>query len=812
MLQNDLPLSGLRVVEIFQGDLESAGRYLVELGADVVKVEDVRSCRSRHAGVLHDGVNLTFEARNAGKRSADLDLESGAGIEALLRILSWAEVLLIDATQEQASRWTLTERELTSRFPHLVVFNVSGYGLLGPKADWASTIDVLTASASNLSRSGLPEIPEPLIPPSFVAVESVALELVWMVMLAVTQARLNGAGDFIDFSVQDALVHAYDPGFGIGGSARSGEPMKNLPPGRPDTRHLYPTIRVLDGHVRICVLSTRQWRGMVEWLGRPEELMDPALNTLVLRQERAKEIAEIYAAHFAVLTREEAVQQGAKFGVPTASVMLVSEVVTEPAYWESGSFRRIETAAGGSVVLPSPILELDGARPPGGTAPSLGEHTAEIMAELDGVRPQRSVKTPRNAEAGLPFEGLTVLDLGVIVVGAEVGRLFGDYGADVIKIESRDFPDGTRQTYNGACISEGFAWGHRNKQSLGLNLRTPEGMALFKGLAAEADVVLTNFKPGTLEKLGIDYATLAVLNPRIIVSESSAFGRRGPWSGRMGYGPLVRAASGLSELWQYPDVPSSYSDTMTIFPDHAASRLHAAAVAAMLLRRERTGRGGHLSGAQVDIVFSAMADSLALESVEPGSICSVGNCGAIDAPQGVFQAAGDDEWVVIEVRNDEQFRRVARLTDRPDWVDADRYATASSRLRHRSELDATLAEWVKSRTSSQVELELQALGVPASRMTRVADLLKDEHMKARGVFATMHHPQFDAPLETLANEALGRNVPTPRLGPAPLMGEHTRKIALERMRLSEGRIAELLESSVLQEYAEVLLQQTQASS
>lgn len=811
MLRNDLPLSGLRVVEIFRGDFEAAGRYLVEFGADVVKVEDPANCGSRHAGVVHKGVSLTFEARNAGKRSVSLDLDSGAGIDSLMRLLAGAEVLLIDVTQEEASRWTLTERELTSRFPHLVVVNVSGYGLLGPKAGWASTIDVLTASASNLSRSGLPEVAEPLIPPSFVAVESVALELVWLVTLAVTQARSNGAGDFIDFSVQDALVHAYDPGFGIGGSARSGAPMKNLPPGRPDTRHLYPTIRVLDGHVRICVLSRRQWRGMLEWLGRPLKLMDPALDTLVLRQERAKEIAEIYAAHFALLTREEAVQQGTGFGVPTASVMLASEVVMEPAYWESGSFRRIETSCGGSIVLPNPLLELDGARPPGGKAPSLGEHTAEIMAELDDVRPRRTSETPATAAARLPFEGLTVLDLGVIVVGAEVGRLFGDYGADVIKIESRDFPDGTRQTYNGASISEGFAWGHRNKQSLGINLRTPEGMVLFKGLAAEADVVLTNFKPGTLEKLGIDYATLAALNPRIIVSESSAFGRRGPWSGRMGYGPLVRASSGLSELWQYPEIPSSYSDTMTIFPDHAASRLQAAAVAAMLLRRERTGRGGHLSGAQVDIVFSAMADSLALESVEPGSICATGNHGAVDAPQGVFQAAGDDEWVVVETRGDEQFHQVARLIGSPEWGDADRYGSAASRLRHRSGLDAALAGWVRSRSSLQAELELQAVGVPASRMRRVADLLEDEHLVARGVFEIMHHPQLDAPLETLANEAVGRNLPTPRLGPAPLMGEHTREIALERMRLSEGRIAALFESSVLQGPDKGLLQRTQAS-
>jgi crotonobetainyl-CoA:carnitine CoA-transferase CaiB-like acyl-CoA transferase len=152
-----------------------------------------------------------------------------------------------------------------------------------------------------------------------------------------------------------------------------------------------------------------------------------------------------------------------------------------------------------------------------------------------------------------------VLDLGVIVVGAETGRLFADLGADVIKVENRAFPDGSRQSMDGSVLTGGFAYGHRGKRGLGLDLRSAEGRALFLDLVRHSDVVLSNFKPGTMESLGLGYADLAAVNPGIVVAESSAFGPTGPWSRKMGYGPLVRAAVGLSGLWRYADDPEGFS-------------------------------------------------------------------------------------------------------------------------------------------------------------------------------------------------------------------------------------------------------------
>jgi len=200
-------------------------------------------------------------------------------------------------------------------------------------------------------------------------------------------------------------------------------------------------------------------------------------------------------------------------------------------------------------------------------APEPGQHNAAALAS----RPEPPVLGLGDGLDGGPLAGLRVLDLGVIVFGAELGRLLADQGADVIKVENSAFPDGLRQTRRGGGMNASFAWGQRNKRGLGLDLRSEAGGRLFRDLVRQADVVLANFKPGTLEALGLSHAELSRINPRIIVSDSSAFGSAGPWRTRMGYGPLVRASCGVSALWQ--DQTGAFCDGATVYPDHAAAHV-----------------------------------------------------------------------------------------------------------------------------------------------------------------------------------------------------------------------------------------------
>jgi crotonobetainyl-CoA:carnitine CoA-transferase CaiB-like acyl-CoA transferase len=604
-----LPLSEARVLDLVDGRLQGVGRLLADLGAEVVRVEPPSGSSDRLSGVMDGDASLTFLTRNVNKASVVIDPATGE--ERLQELLGLADIVLVTTRSTPYDVSLIRDARVTN--PRLVVVEMTDFGLTGAHRDWIGTPAVHFALSSVLSRSGLPEVPEPLLPPEFLAYEAAAVQAVWTAVLGYYQARRTGAGDDIDFSVSEALIQILDPGMGIGGSARAGAPMRDLPRGRPDSRHLYPIFPARDGWVRICVLSARQWQGMFSWLGEPAEFADPKYNSIGTRFASAATLYPLIGRMLADLTREEATAAGQSYGVPVAGMASVSEVLATEAFHDAGAFHEIELADGRTATIPTGWFEIDGERAGYRTgAPAIGSSTKVFMSEPTTIVPSSA---PLRSQ---PFAGLRVLDLGVIVVGAELGRIFADHGAEVIKVESRAFPDGSRQSYDGSEMTEGFAWGHRNKRSLGLNLKHDEGKRLFRELVAVSDVVLTNFKPGTLDSLGFGWAELRAINPRIVLSESSAFGNTGPWARRLGYGPLVRASAGLSALWRYPDIEGSFSDAITIFPDHVVARLNAAAVAALLLRRERTGRGGRVSTAQVDAIFGAMGRSAGAGVVGPG--------------------------------------------------------------------------------------------------------------------------------------------------------------------------------------------------
>jgi crotonobetainyl-CoA:carnitine CoA-transferase CaiB-like acyl-CoA transferase len=782
----DLPLHGVRVISRIDGALQTVGRLLADLGAEVIRVEPAEGSPARRSGVMRDGASVSFAIRNANTRSVVGDDVS----DTLRALLATADILLCDALP-------FSESELRTINPTLVTVCMTDFGLTGPRSSWLATPDVHFALSSVLSRSGLPEADSPLLPPEFLAPEAAAAQAVWVTLLAYTNACRRGAGDFVDFSTNEALIQVLDPGFGVGGSARAGESLLDVPRGRPDARHLYPIFPALDGWVRICVLAKRQWQGMFEWLGRPELFADPLYDSTTERFKVASTLYPLIATLFATKTQDQIVAEGQALGVPTAAIVSASQVLETEAYALSGSLES-RLIAGEPMTVPSGWFELDGQRVGYRTAaPAVGADTDTVS--VDHAAPAFTLP----AAGERPFDGIRVLDLGVIVVGAELGRLFGDYGADVIKVESTSFPDGSRQADTLDAVTYGSAWGHRNKRSLGLNLKSESGKRIFRELVAGSDVVLTNFKPGTMESLGFGYAELARINPGIILSESSAFGNTGPWSTRLGYGPLVRASAGLSGLWSYPGIDGSFSDAITIFPDHVVARLNAAAISALLLRRSRTGIGGRVSSAQVDAIFGGLADRFANESVDPGSLIAEGNDRGEDAPRGLFRSAGDDEWIVVDPVGDTRFAALATAIGRSDWIRDARFATADDRLANAGVLTAALADWLAVRSPFEAADELQAAGVPAGAMTRVTDFLDDAHLTARGAFGVLEQPGFAAAIPTQRAEAISRNLAQPRAGRAPRMAEDTRAIMSHLLGLDDREIDALIASGDLEEHAAV---------
>ena len=756
-MDENLPLTGVRVVDRTDGLGETTGRLLADLGADVIRVEPASGAASRHREPVVGGVSLYYATHNANKRAVVVDDHD------FLRLIGTADILVTNAADDIPA--------LRSGKPGLVVVAVTDFGLTGPYRDWQATEWTHLALGGVLARSGLPGR-EPLLPPGSMAYESACAQAAW----AALAAYYGGAGDLVDVSVYEATAQVLDPGFGIGGSATGGVPAADGPRGRPDARHLYPIFRCADGWVRICVLAPRQWQGMFAWLGSPDEFADPSLAILGKRFAAAGRIYPAIGRLFATRTRAEIVAEGQRHGVPAAALLSPTEVLHADQFTARDVFTPVESVPG--AVMPNGYLEVDGRRAGIRTpAPAPGQHTGSVLASLAApplVPPL--VPATSGTKRTRPLAGLRVLDLGVIVVGAELGRLFADLGAEVIKVENRAFPDGSRQTFDGAPISPSFAYGHRNKLGLGLDLRTPEGISLFKRLVAESDVVVSNFRPGTMASLGLGYDELAAVNPGIVVADSSAFGPTGPWSRRLGYGPLVRAATGLSGLWRYAGDEDGFSDASTIYPDHVAARFEAVAILAKLIARRRTGRGGTVSVAQAEIIIGQLAHQLALESVRPGSLAA--------APRVLFPCAGDDEWIVVTVRDDDDRGRLARVleTDLPT--------------------DALLAGWTSARPPRRAMAELQAAGVPAAMMQRVPGLLDDPHLAERGFFRTMHHPRIAATMPTENAPAVFGTIADPPLGPAPLAGEHSRDVLTRVLGLPGDEIDALIAAGVVEQWTD----------
>lgn len=781
-----LPLSGIRVLELTFGHLEGCGRFLADLGAEVLLVEPKGGLPSRARPPLKDGVSLHFASHNANKRSVELDLDDSADLERLGGLLDGADLFL-----ESTPHGWLQRNGLAVRLrPQLVTLSLTHFGRSGPYSGFVANNAVLLAMGAVLARSGI-KGSEPLLPPGELALETAALQAAWVALSALWNVSNGGAGGYFDFSVHETVLQIIDPGMGVTGSAAGGRSALELAPrGRPPLGNGYPIFACRDGAVRICLLNPRQWQGMSAWLGDQHPFTDPAFASLSRRFKVIREINALIAELFRERDVAELVAEGQRRGVPIAAVSKPEEVLRDEHFRARDSFVDLPLGNGSIGRVPFGFVEIDG-RQAGvrRVAPALG---ADNAVQWPAAKPPAMTQPQRR-----PFAGIRVLDLGVIVAGAELGRLLADQGAEVIKVESGAYPDGLRQSLDNRPMSISFAQGSRGKRSLGLNLRDPRGVELFKQLVGQSDVVLSNFKPGTLESLGIDYEVLSRIKPDIIMADSSALGNHGPLSRSMGYGPLVRASTGLTWLWRYPELDESYSDSTTIFPDHFAARVSAAAIAAALLRRQRTGRGGRVSLCQAESILAALGSDYLEESVAPGAFIARGNRGRFDAPDNLFPCAGDDEWCVISVGGDVQWLALCDALGRSDWLHDSRLASSEGRLTHAAELESGVAEWTRLHGPQQVRDLLQARGIPAGDMLRLDQLSSDPQLLARGFFRTLHQPGLDAPLLTENSPAIGP-LPEPQIRPAPFIGQHTLAIAADLLGLDAASRAELVRDGVLE--------------
>jgi crotonobetainyl-CoA:carnitine CoA-transferase CaiB-like acyl-CoA transferase len=796
-------LAGVRVLDMTDDRLESAGRLLADLGAEVIRAEPPGGAQSRRRPPFTSrGTSIFHAVRNANKRG--ITVPAGReGEQFVLDLLRQYDIWIRAERPGQAPSGPPAD-EARQRYPRLVVLTVSDFGLTGPYSGYTATDPVILALGSQLSRSGLPGH-EPLIPPAWMAHETSAAQAVWAAMLAYYHRLRTGRGDHIDYSIYETALQVIDPPFGTIGTAAAATTSGIAIPahriaerGRP-TRNYYPIFPCADGYVRLLVLARGQWRSMREWLGNPPQFMDDKFD---ISAERAAARDELYAAYgelFKGRGKFELAEEGQRRGVPVTPVLEPGEVIALEHFRARGAFVEGELSAGEPATLPSGFIEVDGAR--AGyrfRAPALGEHNAVIKAELAAAAPSASGTSGPRRKPGLPLDGIRVVDFGIIVFGAEVGRCFADMGAEVIKIENEAFPDTSRHAVEKDLgVSVSFALGHRNEKGLGVNMRTPRGADIIRRLVAKSDVVLSNFKPGTLDRLGLGYDVFKQVNPGIVAMFASGFGHTGPWRHWMGYGPLVRSTTGLTSLWRYHGQSSSFADPTTVYPDHYGARIAAVATLAGLIRAQRTAVGCDIRVSQAEVVINQLAEYFAEASIDPSN--AVTDHGAESgSPWGVFPCLGDDEWCVITVGTETEWRSFVNAIARPELVSDPRFSTAPARIANREDLDGIVRSWTERLTPDDAMAALQKVSVPCGAMRRIPELESDRHLTAREFMTTVAQPGYAAPLPMANRPFRSESIAAPPRNPAPLLGEHTRQICRDVLGMTDEEVSDLLDAGILQ--------------
>jgi crotonobetainyl-CoA:carnitine CoA-transferase CaiB-like acyl-CoA transferase len=792
LVPDDL-LASLRVLDLSDDDGAAVTRLLADLGADVLKVEPPGGSPSRTRRPTLGGTGVRFALHNANKRSTVLDPSDPQDCAQLIELAGGADIVVDSGTPGQAAAYGTSCEDLADRFPQLVSMSVTDFGRTGPRSSWRATDPVLYALSGSLARSG-PTTGTPVSPPDGIASATAAVQATWAALVAYYNRLRCGTGDYIDFSRFEAVVMALDPAFGAHGQAAAGIRRPDRWRGRPKNQDAYPIYPCQDGYVRLCVMSPRQWHGLRRWLGDPEDFQDPKYDVIAARFAAWPRIGLLVQQLFAGQTMKALVSEGQSHGVAISAVLDPTQILASDHFHEVGAVADAELVPGVRSRIPTGYYAVNGQhvgfRTP---APSVGRDRPRWLAERDSIAAPGS-SGPR------PFDGLRIIDLGIIVAGGELSRLFGDLGAEVIKVESAAYPDGLRQVRVGDAMSESFAWTHRNNLAFGVDLRDEAGKQVFSRLVADADAVFANFKPGTLTALGFPYDTLRSMNQRVVVAESSAFGDNGPWSNRMGYGPLVRATAGVSKLWtdQHPDQADDsrhrFYDATTVFPDHVVGRITAIGALSALIHRDRTGTGARVHVSQAEAVVNQLDARYVTDAARSGDHAElVGDTSLHE----VLPCAGDDEWCVISIRTDTDWRSASAVFALPELGDDARFATGEARVAHRGDLLEQVSAWTRGRTPSQVAEALQDAGVPAGQMNRPPDVLEDPQLRQRKLFSDMRHPLFDHSLPAETGPAPFRHIPQAPQRPAPLPGQDTREICHKVLGMSSEETEQLIDARVL---------------
>ncbi|OBB67799.1 CoA transferase [Mycobacterium sp. 852014-50255_SCH5639931] len=777
------PLHDLRVVEISDRIAGSyCGKLLVDAGAQVCKIEppqgDWLRRYSATGSSVPDGESSPFFAYlNAGKRSMTYPPDAGR----FSAELSAADVVVVSAGRGQAAALGVDPQRLLADCPRAIIVTISDFGWTGPYAERAASEFTLQAWAGSPGFRGDPAGP-PISIGGDLGEYMGGVYAAFGVLAVRRRVERGGPGEHLDLSMLEALT-------AMQSSEWLHSQLLRVPPIRRTLE--VPSIEpAKDGYVGITMVTGQQWLDFVAMVECPQLEEIEQLRFQIGRWAYRDLIREQVGPWLAERTVEEIVELGQLFRLPIAALGNGSTIREMEYVTERGAF--VRTPAGFHQPRPPWLMSACAPAPPR-AAPALGEANDETVWP-------RSESAAAATPAGLPLAGVRIVDLTAFWAGPAATHLLAAFGADVIKVESIQRPDGIR--YSGGMRTDVDDWWeygwvfhamNTNKRSVTLDLGSEDGRRLFTELAAGADVVIENFSPRVMDQFGLTADALLNVNPKLVVARMPAFGLDGPWRDRVGFAPTMEQIAGLAWVTGLPETPP-------VTPRGACDPLagvHAAfAVLAALNFAERTGSGQQLELPMLETVLNATAIQAIESEVFGITLTRRGNRGHGDSIQNIYRCAGDDDWIAVTVRDDRHWRALVEVMDRPAWCDEE-LATAAGRRQRADDVDRRLADWFARQPLDSTVERLAAAGIPAAPVVSPSLVIENPQLRHRGFLETLDHPSTGAGLYPCPPFAQLTGQDRWLLRPPPRLGEHNEEILRERCGLTGEELTRLATSGVI---------------
>ncbi len=808
-------LAPYRVLDLTDVRGQLAGMMLGDLGADVVRVEPVAGSDARRTGPLladgpDDARSLSFAAYNRNKRSVVLDFASEEGRARFVDLVRGADFVLDSGPPSLLDEAGLDHATLRAANPQLVHVRVTPFGADGPAADWPAADLTLAALGGPMSLQGTGDrAPLRLSVPQ--AWRHAGAEAAVAAMIGHARARTTGEGVFIDVSAQSALTWTMLNGL-TAAPVQGFDYDRNgsvLQIGPKDLELAHPA---KDGHV-VTIVTGDTFKSMAPWMLDAGVIDDAFLaredwDTYSYRVFRGGEfgvpLEELTAkvdAFLSTRTKRELFIPGLEQGLTIAPVMTLDDMLTFEQLMDRDYFHEMELPGGERVRVPGPFARSTHA--PFSTprrAPRLGEHTDEILRELDEA-PRERIPLRASAPAPeFPLDGLKVADFSWVGVGPISGKYLADHGANVIRIESSTRADNLRTAgpykddESGWNRSQFFGEFNTSKRSLTVDMKHDRSREITGRLIEWADVILESFTPGAVDRLGIGYEAARAVNPSVVMVSTCLMGKSGRLASMAGYGYHAAGVAGFFELTGWPDrTPvgpwNAYTDTV-------APRFLTTTLLAALDHRRRTGEGQHIDLGQMEAALHFLAPEILARQTTDLAFTRNGNRSLDAAPQGAYPCAGEDEWLTIAIESDAQWAALRRVLGDPEWARDPALETLTGRLAAHDAIDAELAAWTRERKPRDAMATLLDAGVPAGHVQRSSDLQNDPQLAHRGFYRHFDHAEMgNIPYSGHSFRVSGYDN-GPR-GPAPLIGGESFEVLAEELGFAPEEVADLMASGVI---------------